>query len=91
MTAEAKTGVDTRRVKYILKFYNSIACEKVERLDEIPIDAANAIMSIRYDVLITPFVLNDMDRGWGRNALATKYGVGEKLIRTIGIKNRGKK
>lgn len=75
------TDIDKKR-QAIIAFYSEVA-HQVEDLTEIPCEALNQILHIPYYVLITPRVLQDRDRGCTLRALAVKYGVGVRVIRTI--------
>lgn len=70
----------------IVRFYNSLACNPVETIEEIPADKMEILAHVDYKPMIEPMVAQDLRNGLSQRFLAERYGVTRHFVMKIGTK-----
>jgi len=68
----------------ITRFYSLVSGKQVDRLEDIPADARQALCYLKYNALATPFICDDLERGLKPSEVAIKYHMSRGSIRNIG-------
>lgn len=75
-----------RYEQMIVRFYNALACDPVEALDEIPPEKREILAHLDYKPIVEPMIAADLRKGLSQRFLADRYGVTRDIVRGVRAK-----
>ena len=70
-------------MKEMIRFYNRVQGTEVLEVQEIPEDVYKFLIKVPVMGLVTPFIVEDLEKGDSELVISRKYMIGRQVVRRI--------